>query len=391
VSFSTDDAGNAEGYHSLLLPAASAGVEEWARAVGRGCGLTEDEMGEILAGSRRSSLLIVVDEAKTVPDEIFHAFERCHATRVLVASSPGRPVGYFYETQSEKQGHRWKRFHVQAKDCDHLWHDAAKRAELEDQIKTFGSEHPLVKSMVFGEFADVVGLSVFRAEDVSYSMCGMVPTWGVGDRRASLDLSGGGDSAPLYQRNGNVVSFVREWHERDHKRLVREVIRELVRLHLRPEQVSADCGGLGGPILTEFADQGWRLSPVDFGGKARNPKAYTNRRAEMYLTLSQRLRRHEVVLPDVARLRDELLFQELVDKDGPLQLVEKRLLPHSPDHADAVVMLCDDMADPRELYGIDWKGEAQYPDSRTPKTGPNPPGLTGELADQELSRSIFWS
>jgi hypothetical protein len=67
--FSTNDAGKFEGHH---------------------------------AGSPDEPLMIIVDEAKTVKDEIFQAIERCKPTRLLIASSPGYAEGEFYRSQTTK-------------------------------------------------------------------------------------------------------------------------------------------------------------------------------------------------------------------------------------------------------------------------------------------------
>ncbi len=67
VGFSTDDAGKFEGWHTPV-----------------------DNNG------KKSSLLMIVDEAKSVKEDIYEAIERCRPDRLLIASSPGEPLGTFF-------------------------------------------------------------------------------------------------------------------------------------------------------------------------------------------------------------------------------------------------------------------------------------------------------
>jgi len=222
-----------------------------------------------------------------------------------------------------------------------LWEDPVRRREIEEQIRSLPV--PLVQSMVYGEFADSGEFQVFDMGAVAVAQSGVLPRWGRGTRRAALDLSGGGDETCLYVRDGNDVQLARVWHERDDRKLVSEVIVELQREQIRPEWVFADNGGLGQVVLNEFDRRGWALNRINFGDPAREPKFYANRRAEMYFGLAHRIKRRELRLPADDVLRDQLGWQKYVPADGALRLIPKRELPGSPDRADTVVMLCDDM------------------------------------------------
>lgn len=103
VGFTTDEPGRAEGWHKL-----------------------DDVDGP---------LLIIADEAKTIPDAIFQAIDRCTFNALLLASSPGRMGGRFYESQFGRQD--FKKLRIGLADCPHI--PADKIARLKEQYGPDGT------------------------------------------------------------------------------------------------------------------------------------------------------------------------------------------------------------------------------------------------------------
>jgi hypothetical protein len=97
VGFTTDEPGRAEGWHKL-----------------------DDIEGP---------LLIICDEAKTIPDAIFQALDRCTFNALLLCSSPGGMQGRFYESQFGRQD--FLKLRVGLSDCPHIGQD--KIARLREQ------------------------------------------------------------------------------------------------------------------------------------------------------------------------------------------------------------------------------------------------------------------
>lgn len=126
VAFTTDQAGRAEGWHKL--------------------------------DDRNGPLLMIVDEAKTVPDDIFTSVDRCTYNALLLTSSPGRMSGRFFETQNnEALGYR--RIRVGLKDCPHIGQDRIDRT-----IAQHGANSPFTRSTLHGEF-----LEAFDGRPVYYN------------------------------------------------------------------------------------------------------------------------------------------------------------------------------------------------------------------------------
>ena len=97
-------------------------------------------------GWHGKNLLVICDEAKGVPNAIFESIERCQPTRMLVMSSPGGCSGFFYDAFHARRKF-FRCHHVTAYDCPHI-----AREWIEAQIEKYGREHPLIQSMIFGEF-----------------------------------------------------------------------------------------------------------------------------------------------------------------------------------------------------------------------------------------------
>lgn len=339
VSFSTDDAGRAEGYHEppAMDKFGVAGLEgnplkDW--------GVDDATWGKVLE-KKTSSLMIVVDEAKSVKGFVYEGLERCHPTRYLVASSPGIAEGKFWDFWNREKARFTFMRHVSYEECPHLVNSKRHMREKAQQEATL--DEWLVRSIWYGEFAAVSERGVFNMVCLDRAMSGTLPVWGRGSRRAAFDPSGGGDEVPLYFRDGNDCRFVKAWRESDDEKLVEELIVEFRRLGLRPEEIVADDGGLGMLVLNNLSRKGWPVGRINFGGKPRNEKYYVNCRAEMYCELANRVKKDELRLPFDTELREQLGWQKRVNNENPIQLVPKATFSHSPDRADTVAMLFYDM------------------------------------------------
>ena len=339
VSFSTDDPGMAEGFHAITL--------------------FDDKytLGDAFNGiehdydpGKNSSLMIIYDEAKTIDYDIFEAFERCHATRSLEASTPDHssPAGHFYDS-FHKNKWLYNTFTIGYDQCPHLIEDPVRVREREDQIRKFGINHPFIRSMHFGEFPTKGGNMVFDMRKVDICMSDQVKQYNSHERRAAVDLSGGGDECPLYIRDGNKARFIGSWYEADAVELANILIAQFKKCELKPEFIMADNTGMGDPIIDVMSAKGWPICRIDFGSEPRDKRKYANVRAEMYFELSHLIGNTAVILPDDPDLKEQLNCQKyrMNDKEQT-RLIPKDKLPVSPDRADTIAMLFYDMPSPQD-------------------------------------------
>jgi hypothetical protein len=328
VGFTTDKPERAEGWHGF--------DSEGARQSGA---IRE------LADAHAGPLMIIVDEAKGVPNGIFEAFDRCTYQRLLYCSSPGLSDGDFYRSQvSDKSPFR--KFVVGAWNCPHA--DHAKNAEV---IAKRGLDHPLVRSSIFAEFMQNDGSFVVTVSDLDRCIANPPVRSETGAGFAFCDFARGGDENVLAVRRGNVVRIVDAWREVDSMSAAARFVR-LFRQHgLAAENITGDNGGLGGAVIDKLAELGWRINRANNGAapegadgyfSAEEKGKYANWGSETWHEAAVRIRDRDIILEGLDdETRAQMLSRKLcVDAKGRLGVESKEDMRKrgvsSPDRADAL-------------------------------------------------------
>jgi len=302
VGFSTNDAGKFEGWHRQ--------------------GPTEN-------------LLMIVDEAKTVPDPIFTAIARCQPSRLLLMSSCGAAAGSFYEAFT-KQRKFWDCHSVTAFDCPHL-----SREWIDEKIEMYGENSPLVRSMIYGEFVDDSGEGLVLNLKSLEECLQNPPELSTGMKVAFIDFAAGGDECVFAYRNGNKVMEMVTWRERNTNTTIGKIINLIKKNNLTQDEVYADEGGMGLPLCDALMDAGYDIHRVNFGARPFDDR-YSNRSAEMWHTAARVIEKREILLPDDGMLHQQMVTRRSeVSRTGKLGLESKDKMKSrgldSPDRADAVM------------------------------------------------------
>ena len=299
-------------------------------------GFSTDEPGRF-EGWHAENLLVIVDEAKSVPDGIFEAVERCQPTRLLVLSSPGGPNGYFYEAFNQRRKF-FRQHSVTARECPHISPDW-----IAAQVEKYGEHHPLVRSMIFAEFMtmgeDGAVIPLAFVEGCLASPPALAEN---GDVQAFCDFAAGGDENVMAVRRGNRVGIVAAWREKDTMRAVGRFIRLFQEHGLQAGQICADEGGLGVVMRDALHEAGWPVRRVNNGSPASRADYYANKGAEIWFDGRTQIERRQIILPDDRELVAQLTARRgWPDSKGRLQLESKADLRArgvgSPDRADAVL------------------------------------------------------
>ena len=302
VGFSTNDAGKFEGWHRQ--------------------GPTEN-------------LLMIVDEAKTVPDPIFTAIARCQPSRLLVMSSPGTASGSFYEAFTKKRKF-WDCHTVTAFDCPHL-----SKEWIDTQIEMYGQNSPLIRSMIYGEFVDDSNEGLVLNQKTLEECIQNPPELKTGMRVAFIDFAAGGDECVFALRNGNKIVDMVTWRERNTNVTIGKILNLIKRHNLAQDEVYADEGGLGLPLCDALMDAGYDIHRVNFGAKPFDSR-YSNRSSEMWHTAARIIEKREIIMPDDGMLHQQMVTRRAeVSRTGKLGLEPKDRMRarglDSPDRADAVM------------------------------------------------------
>ncbi len=298
-------------------------------------GFSTDDPGRF-EGWHNDNLLVICDEAKSIPDEIFEAIDRCQPTRVLLMSSPGPRRGKFYRAFTTERRF-FRPFTVTSFDCPHI-----PQKWIDEQIEKYGEDSPLVRSMIHAEFPEQDGdRCVVPLSALEQCLQAQTP-FTDGETHAFCDFAAGGDENVLAIRRGNRVQIAKAWRERDTMSAVGEFIR-LFREHgLTPQDISADGSGLGIPICDRLKEEGWKVNRIRNEKPAKNSEAYANMGTEIWLEGAEKIKTGGIILPP-----DKLLHEQLVSRQytlnsrGQVQIEPKAQLHarglSSPDRADAVL------------------------------------------------------
>ena len=304
LAFSTDDAARAEGHHA-----------------------TQD-----------SPLLIICDEAKSIEEEIFTAFDRCSYNVLLYVSSPGLKQGRFFDAFSAAR-ESWYCVQAGLSDCPHI-----SQERIRDVIQTYGQDKPFTRSTLYGEFMDYDEATNFVFDYGHVMACITTPPHAKLSRHEHCgfcDFAAGGDENCFAVRCGNKLVDLVAWRERDTSSALGRFIIEFRKAGLEPAQIWGDAGGLGLPMCNMLRDAGWAINRFNGGLPAYNDEAFISRNSEIWHDLSARVSKGEVAL-----LNDPVLIAQLTsrmityDARGRVGLEKKDDMRarglKSPDRADAV-------------------------------------------------------
>jgi hypothetical protein len=289
-------------------------------------------------GTPDAPLLVIVDEAKSVEEGIFEAFDRCTYQALFYVSSPGLTRGRFWEA-FQKASHGFVTRRISLKECPHI--PPARCADIEAR---YGVDHPFTRSTLHGEFVDADGAET-PVMTRALLREAAARRWSAelgAERFAFCDFAAGGDENVLAVCYGRLLETLVAWREANTMAAVRRFVAEFHRLQLVPGRIGADAGGLGMAMCDALAEAGWPVIRVNAGGSPGNPR-YVNRGAELWHEFAAGLRRGEIALPEL----DSVLLEQLASRrvtlplDGKLGVEPKAALRarggESPDRADAVV------------------------------------------------------
>jgi hypothetical protein len=352
IGFSTDDGGKFEGWHGNKEELYALG-EEKRKELETKFQAQLKELVEFMT-SGKGPLLIIVDEAKSVLQEIFDAIERCTHQRLLLTSSCGPAEGEFYASHHGKAS-AYTTVHIPASQCPHA--DHAKNVVL---IEQRGIDDPLVQSKVLANFMVKPGDTVISRGAVD-SLMASPPNYQSGDRKFMCDFAAGGAENVFGERDGNRIKILAAWREKDTVKACGQFImhfRDAGLTEVDAWMIHGDGSGLGKPMLDTLASLGWQLTRV-LNGNPPEEKAYMNLSAEAWWEAGKEIAKGKWILPRDEQLAAQLSTRKPIFQGDKLGVESKEDMAdrgvESPDRADVVVEL---MRPVRALRPQTWLKEA---------------------------------
>jgi hypothetical protein len=323
--FVTDDPGRAEGFHPF----------------------PDYPQGE---------LMILINEGKTVKDNIFEALSRCTFNRWIEISSSGEAAGHFYNSFRNSRDWRdgYRKFEyfsrvVTSYDC--LSHKAMETIEADK--REYGENSFIFRSKHLSLFTSVDSQVVVTRDQ--WQKCINFPPdvrkFKNIPRRAGLDLAKGGDENALYIIEGNKVEGYEAFKATDIAEVTCPVLIKMFEkweLKRSISEIYADDGGVGSATIDLLKKDGWNVVRVmNQWGALNKTGMYANRGAENYFRVARLIQENLINLEAVKQ--DNRLMSQMTsryykqhDTNGKIVLESKkdaRAKGHgSPDRADALVL-----------------------------------------------------
>jgi hypothetical protein len=157
-----------------------------------------------------------------------------------------------------------------------------------------------------------------------------------------IDWAAGGDETVIAALEGNRLRIVVAFRERDACQCVLRVAATLRDSGLIGTPLSADAGGIGGPMCDQLGQLGFSPRRINNGAPARKKDTFANVDAERWFAFRRLVEKREIILPKDGELLKQLCSRRLqYDAKARIQLEPKELMRSrglsSPDRADAII------------------------------------------------------
>ena len=333
----TDDPGRAEGYHPF--PDVIQNYQELLQEP------VVDGDSIIYPGG---DLTIIQNEAKTIPDDINEAFLRCTFNVLLKISTPGHTAGHLYNDSRKAVEYpapydRNKIYlrRITSYDCPHI-----SRIKIDYDKEYFGESSPIFRSKHLALFTSIGEQVVILRETITNCLEHNAIRLDIGlGRRAGLDLAQGGDENTLYVFDENILIGYEAFSMDDTHSASSIIIKMFHKWQLKEQNIFADDGVAGKPLVDNIWAAGWRINRVLNQSTAALKRDYGNKGAELWFNFARLIQEKILNLKLApAKAIDQLSSRYYKQQDtlGKLILESKKdakLKGHgSPDHADAMVL-----------------------------------------------------
>lgn len=313
-------------------------------------GLSTDRP-ERFQGHHAENLLLVVDEASGVHEDIYEAAEgflTSPGARVLLIGNPTQTSGTFYRAFHSDRN-LYHTIHISAFDTPNLTGEEVPEAArkslvspewVEQRKMQWGDDSPLYDVRVLGNFPreaedQVIGLR--HVEDAQErTVAPSLPLI------IACDVARfGSDETVIVVRQGNNVRIHKTYTSRSLMETAGHILDVARQYSGQGMRVVVDDAGLGGGVTDRLREVGLRVDAFNGAQTANDHRLYPNRRSEAWFAFAEQI--DNVDLDTDEQLASDLVAPKYqLDSQGR-RVVEakdktKRRLGRSPDRADAVLM-----------------------------------------------------
>jgi hypothetical protein len=334
-------------------------IGSWQAGLGR---KPSDYAPETFQGLHAEHILIILDEAGAIPNELWTGVDTLATNAgavILAIGNPDDPQAEFKTVCEEAPDNGWTVVRIPAWETPNLSGEPVPQKLknvlldkdwVEDKRTKWGEDSALWSSKIAAEFPEESGMTVVRLADVQAARRGeelMEGSRWPAQVQLGVDIaaSADGDETIIRERRGNLI--VRRWsvqsgEPEDVSDLIVQAIDES-----GATLVHVDATGVGFGFLADIRRRrpGIAILPFVAAAQAKDRVQFENRRAEAHWTTRERLRRREL---DLSQMEDpdatlgQLLSVRYRIKKGKIIVESKddirKRLGRSPDDSDALLL-----------------------------------------------------
>ncbi len=313
-------------------------------------GLSADK-SEQFQGFHSAHLLVVVDEASGVSEEIFMAVDGLAPTRVLLIGNPTQNTGRF---ATSFKSPTVKKIQISAFDTPNFLGQTIGGLITPQDVERFrinyGEESDVYRVRVLGEFPRADVETLISVDDVAKAMAREVNVLSHFEKRMGVDPARfGDDRSAITIRQMEKVLHKFTFTGQDTMQIAGQVLRLAKEHQVKPENINIDVIGIGAGVVDRLKEQAWDVGAINVAESPKDTEHYLNLRAELYDTMKQWLKTADLLKDDDYYELANVKYK--FTSNGKLQLeskadMKKRGLP-SPDIADSLMLT---FANPRTMF-----------------------------------------
>jgi len=287
-------------------------------------------------GFHGENVLIIVDEAKGISEEIMEGLEGALSgdnARLLLISTAGNPEGYFYDAFLDPL---FKHFTFSCQDMVD-WYTTRNlpipkgcttQRWIDERAAKWGRDSIRFKMRVNAEFCESIPEAILPFEWVQRAMKTprKRPPQPPHKRRLGADVAEfGADSNVLFVGDDYGSLEVNVTKKQEPTETAARIIRTIEKWKIPAENVQLDTTGMGSGIGSILREKGYDINCIHFAENSSNPEEWADIVTEMYWNLRERIEKPGFCLEDDQELREDLTRRKYrTNADGAYELESKR-------------------------------------------------------------------
>lgn len=314
---------------------------------------------ENMQGFHEENMLIIVDEASGVEDDIMEAILATLSgknNKLLMCANPTRTTGTFYDSHNRDRG-MYKCHRVSSLDSTRT-----NKENIAAFIRKYGEHSNVVKVRVYGDFPAQEDDVFLPLPLIEQTVVNEIDTEKIYKITMGVDVARYGDDETIIATNvGGIIDIPVVRHGQSLMTTVGDIVMQYKRLIKEYPNyngvitVNIDDTGLGGGVTDRLEEvkieerlRRLEIVPVNFGSKPPQDGSedrYQDISTYMWATLKTLMENKEVSIANDEELVAQLSVRKYsITSTGKIMLESKKAMKDrgikSPDRGDAVVLSC---------------------------------------------------